>query len=48
MSLIAYRKAWHGPHRGLKKCMIILGVAENMQNILVNSKGNWKNELTFW
>ena len=33
-------------HNWLKKCMIMFGVAENMQKVLGNRMKKWKTELT--
>ena len=47
MAWIDYKKAYDMvPHSWLKKCMMMFGVADNMQKVLVNSMGKWKTELT--
>ena len=47
MVWIDYKKAFDMvPHSWLKKCMMMFGVAENMQKVLVDGIKKWKTELT--
>ena len=47
MAWIDYKKAYDMvPHSWLKKCMMMFGVADNMQKLLESSMEKWKTELT--
>ena len=42
MAWIDYKKAYMAPHLWITGCLDLLGVAENIKSLLVNSMEKWK------